>query len=285
MKFKSLSGDDIAYIKQVYKDTKNTQKEKQEFLSADFNVSERTVRKWAKNLKLVESPFKLKLSSVVEKKGKNVLVIGDLHEPFCLKGYLEFCKMQYEKFDCDEVVFIGDIIDNHYSSYHETDADGMGGGQELDLAIEKIAKWYKIFPKATVLIGNHDRLIMRKAQTSAIPKAWIREYKDVLGVPNWNFVDRHVIGDVQYVHGEAGTARTKCRADMMSTVQGHLHSQCYTEWYVGANYKVFGSQVGCGIDYDSYAMGYAKRGKKPAIGCLVVLNENQPLNLLMELGE
>ena len=40
-----------------------------------------------------------------------VLVIGDIHEPFCLDGYLENCKKQYKDFKCDKVVFIGDIID------------------------------------------------------------------------------------------------------------------------------------------------------------------------------
>ena len=53
----------------------------------------------------------------------------------------------------------------------------MGGADELDLAISKIAKWYEAFPIATVLIGNHDRMIMRKAQTSAIPSKWIKSYK------------------------------------------------------------------------------------------------------------
>ena len=35
---------------------------------------------------------------------------------------------------------------------------------------------------------------------------------------------------------------------MQSTIQGHLHTQCYTEWYVGQNnLKLFGTQIGCGI--------------------------------------
>jgi len=212
-----------------------------------------------------------------------ILVIGDLHEPFCLDGYLDFCKSVFTKYKCSHVVFIGDVIDNHFSSYHETDANGMGGSQELDLAISKLSKWYKAFPVADVTIGNHDRLIMRKAQSSAIPSKWIRDYKDVLGVPNWNFVDKVVYDNVQYIHGEGGTAKTKCRADMMSTVQGHLHTQCYTEWFVGQNFRVFGTQVGCGIDHDSYAMAYAKRGKKPAIGCAVVLNGETVINELMPL--
>ncbi len=214
----------------------------------------------------------------------NVLIIGDLHEPFCLDGYLEFCLHTYHKYKCNKVVFIGDIIDNHYSSYHETDADGLGGGDELELAVNKIANWYKAFPEAKVIIGNHDRMIMRKAQTSAIPSKWIKSYQDVLEVPKWEFLERYVLDDVQYIHGEAGTARTKCRADMMNTVQGHLHTQCYTENYVGAKYRIFGMQIGCGIDFKSYGMAYAKAGKKPAIACGVIINNGKtPINIMMEL--
>ena len=213
---------------------------------------------------------------------RRILIIGDIHAPFTLGEYLEFCKDTYAAYNCNQTIFIGDIIDNHYPSYHEVDPNGMGGGEELELAIEQIQMWYKAFPKADVTIGNHDRMIMRKAFSSAIPKEWIKSYNEVLGV-DWNWVDRIVYDNVQYIHGEAGTARTKCRADLMSTVQGHLHTQAYTEWYVGANFKVFGMQVGCGIDHDSYAMAYAKRGKKPAIGCGVVIGGHTAINVLMDL--
>jgi metallophosphoesterase superfamily enzyme len=232
--------------------------------------------------RLNESEYNLILKHR-QKDETRVLVIGDLHEPFCLDGYLEFCKSVYLKHQCNKVIFIGDVIDNHYSSYHETDADGLGGGKELDLAIGKIAEWYKSFPNADVTIGNHDRLIMRKAQTGGIPTKWIKAYKEVLETPNWNFTHRVVVDGVQYIHGEAGTAKAKCKADMMSTVQGHLHTQAYTEWFVGANFKVFGMQVGCGIDHDSYAMAYAKMGKKPVIGCGVVYGGKIAVNELMEL--
>ena len=226
----------------------------------------------------------LALKKMRETKTRNVLVIGDLHEPFCLDGYLQFCIDKYYEYSCTEVVFIGDIIDNHFSSYHETSADGMGGADELEFAIKRIARWRNAFPLATVVIGNHDRIIMRKAQTSAIPSKWIKSYKEVLEVPNWNFVERYEQDDVQYIHGEGGTARTKCRADMMNTVQGHLHTQAYTEHYVGKKFRVYGTQVGCGINHKAYAMAYAKYGKRPAVGCAVILNNGQtPLNLLMPL--
>ena len=219
-----------------------------------------------------------------KKQVRNVLIIGDLHEPFCLDLYLDWCLEQYHLYRCTDVIFIGDVIDNHYSSYHETDSDGMGGADELELSIKRIARWYKAFPEAKVIIGNHDRMIMRKAQTSAIPSKWIKSYKEVLEVPNWDFVERHELDNVQYIHGEGGQAFMKCRADLMNTVQGHLHTLAGCQHFVGRNFRVFGMQVGCGIDFGSYAMAYAKYGKKPAIGCSVVLNNGTiPINLLMPL--
>jgi hypothetical protein len=167
-----------------------------------------------------------------ESETRNVLVIGDLHEPFCLDGYLDWCIDQYYTYKCTEVVFIGDVwcidqyytykctevvfigdvIDNHFSSYHETSADGMGGADELDFAIKRIARWRNAFPKATVIIGNHDRIIMRKAQTSAIPSKWIRSYKEVLETPDWNFVEHYIQDDVLYQHlTYTSLHRTLCR--------------------------------------------------------------------------
>ena len=51
---------------------------------------------------------------------KNVLVIGDTHEPFCHPGYKAFCYEVANKFQCSEVVHIGDEVDNHAISYHES---------------------------------------------------------------------------------------------------------------------------------------------------------------------
>ena len=223
------------------------------------------------------------IKSNKSKSGKNVLVIGDLHEPFCLDNYLEHCVETYNKYKCDEVIFIGDIIDNHASSYHETDPDGHSAGQELKMAIQRIKQWYQAFPKATVIIGNHDRLIMRKAYSSGLSKMWIKDYAEVLGTPGWNFTESIEIDDVLYIHGEGGTARARVRRDLQSIVQGHLHSQAYIDWCVGAKFKLFGMQIGCGIDHKSYAMAYGKEGPKPAIACGVVLQGEVPINIMMNL--
>ena len=213
-----------------------------------------------------------------------VLIIGDLHIPFCLDGYLDFCAENYDRFDCDTVVFIGDIIDNHYSSYHETNPDGLSGGEELDLSIERVKPWAETFPEAWVTIGNHDRMVMRKAFSGGIPKKWIREYNDILEAPEWKFVDEVVIDNVQYIHGEGGTARVKAKNDKFSTVQGHLHTQAYIETSVGRDSCVFGMQVGCGIDRRAYAMAYAKTGPKPAIACGIVMDTGKlPIQIMADL--
>ena len=235
--------------------------------------------------------FRPRLNGNVKKAYKNitkvenrVLCIGDLHEPFCLSGYLNFCKETYANHNCNKVVFIGDIIDSHYSSYHEISADGLGGKAELDLAIKKLKKWYKAFPDADITLGNHDRIIIRKAQSSNIPSKWIKEFGEVLETPNWRFVTDVFIDGVRYVHGDkSSAAKTAAKRDMVSTVSGHFHTQMYVEWFFGKYAALFAMQVGCGIDSKSYAMGYMQGGKKEAIGVGIVLGGKVAFNVKMEL--
>ena len=224
------------------------------------------------------------LQKLRESETRNILVIGDLHEPFCLDGYLDWCLEQYETFNCNQVIFIGDILDNHAFSYHEPDVNGDSAGLELEKTIVKVAEWYKAFPVADVMIGNHDRMASRKAMTGGIPAAWIKSYNDVLKTPNWNWCESIIYDDVLFEHGEGGQSAAKAKNNLMSSVCGHTHTLVYTQWFVGKRFKVFGMQVGCGVDADTYAAAYAKNFKKQAIGCSVVLNNGTlPINLLMPL--
>tara|TARA_R100001530_G_scaffold135697_1_gene113589 strand:- start:889 stop:1617 length:729 start_codon:yes stop_codon:yes gene_type:complete len=236
--------------------------------------------------------FRLKPQEIValkkmrEADTRNILVVGDLHEPFCLEGYLDFCVEQFHTYNCNQVVMIGDILDNHAFSYHEPDPDGMSAGLELEKSIEKVSKWYKTFEgvNVDVCIGNHDRLAARKSFSGGIPKAWIKTYNEVLGTPNWNWVESVVYDEVLYEHGEGGQAQTKAKNNLMSSVCGHTHTEAYCKWFVGKRYRIFGMQVGCGVDADTYAAAYAKNFKRQAIGAAVVLNNGTlPINLLMDL--
>ena len=219
----------------------------------------------------------------INRKERRILIIGDLHEPFCLEGYREFCEQMYATYNCNHVIFIGDILDSHGFSYHEQDPDGLSAGHELSLAIKRIRKWYSSFPKADVCIGNHDRMASRKAMTGGIPSAWIRSYNDVLGTPKWNWGENITYDNVLYEHGEGSQAKTKAKNNMMSSVCGHTHTEAYVQWFVGKKFRVFGMQVGCGIDAKTYAAAYAKNFKKQAIGCGVVLGGHTAINCLMDL--
>tara|TARA_B100000780_G_scaffold28420_2_gene18017 strand:+ start:1285 stop:2010 length:726 start_codon:yes stop_codon:yes gene_type:complete len=219
----------------------------------------------------------------LSKKERRILIIGDLHAPFTLKGYLEFCKETYAIYNCNQVLFIGDILDNHAFSYHEPDPDGMSAGTELDRAIEDVQEWYKAFPNADVCIGNHDRMASRKAMTGGIPSVWIKSYNDVLGTPNWNWVETVVYDNVLYEHGEGGQAQAKAKNNMMSSVCGHTHTEAYVKWFVGKRFRVFGMQVGCGVDSKTYAAAYARNFKKQAISCGVVLGGHTAINCMMDL--
>lgn len=249
------------------------------FYNSD-SVSEKTV-------KVIENvmDYSAETSTVIVTFGyNNILVIGDLHAPFIRRGYLDFCKQIYVKYNCDGVVFIGDLVDNHFSSFHDTDPDGHGAAEELRLAKEQIKLWYKEFPHAKVCIGNHDLIPVRKSFNAGISKIWIKSISEVLDTPNWEYAEEFIINDVLYVHGTGRKASARMLADFTSVVQGHYHSESYINYSVGRNKKMFAMQVGCGVNDKSYAMAYGKHFDKMHINCGVILeNGKLPIIEYMEL--
>lgn len=219
----------------------------------------------------------------------NVLVIGDTHIPFERDGYLEHCRKVQEDYNCGTVIHIGDVIDNNYSSYHETNPDGHSAGDELQMAIDKLKDWYYTFPNVKVCLGNHDQIIQRKAFTTGLSKRWIRGLNEVLQVPNWEFDLEHHIDDVIYTHG-TGTSSDRAAFQRAlnrrrSIVSGHLHTTASITWNVSDMDRIFAMNVGCGIDDAQYSFDYAKTfSKKSIVSCGVVLNKGKiPIIIPMEL--
>lgn len=213
------------------------------------------------------------------KSERRILVIGDVHEPYCKKGYREFCQKTYVENNCNQVLFIGDLLDNQYASFHDSNPDLAGGKDELEYAISEIHKWSDAFPVADVIIGNHDRIIARKLFKAGVPSQWLKSYNEVLGT-DWNWTERIVYDGVQFVHGEGGVASTKAKNDFMSTVQGHIHTKCFVEWFSGQK-RIFAMQVGCGVDRDSLGMSYAKAFKFQQLACGVVIGGHTAFNVMM----
>lgn len=221
------------------------------------------------------------------RRGSRVLHIGDLHLPFTHPKYLSFCKKVYKDFNCNKVVFAGDIVDLHAMSYHETDPDGMSAGEELELTRKMIRPWIKAFPKAKVTIGNHDAISKRKAKTFGIASKYIREHKEVYETEGWDWGMEYIIDNVLYVHGKGhgkNAALNTAIAERMSVAQGHAHSWAGVQFTTSTKDRLFGLNSGCGIDIDKYAFEYQKNfSVRPVLGCGVVINGIRAHFIPMEL--
>lgn len=219
-------------------------------------------------------------------KSKNILVIGDTHLPYEKEGYLDFCIEQYDKWNCDTVIHIGDLIDSHATSRHTHIPDAYGAGDELQYTIRKLRSWYRAFPDMKVCVGNHDIRSYKIASEYGVASKWMKGFADVLEVPNWQFEESFEINDIVYTHGTGttGVLASKTRALNLgqSVVMGHLHTESSIIYHQLKNKTIFGMTVGCGVDEKSYGMNYAKNfPRKSIISCGVVLGD-QPILCMMK---
>ena len=206
-----------------------------------------------------------------------VLCIGDVHEPVAKDGYLEFCQDIYDAWGCNQVVFIGDLVDWHAISFHSKHPESPGAFDEYKLAYDGIQKWYKAFPKAKVCVGNHDARPNRLAATVNIPSSFLQSYEEMWNTPKWNWAFDHSIDGVYYFHGTGYSglhpAYRAAREMGMSACIGHAHAAGGIKWLVNPNRRWFGMDVGCGIDDKRYAFAYGKHlRKKSVISCGVVID-------------
>tara|TARA_R110002020_G_scaffold164573_1_gene351353 strand:- start:123 stop:683 length:561 start_codon:yes stop_codon:yes gene_type:complete len=176
---------------------------------------------------------------------------------------------------------LGDILDSHFSSFHTPDPDGYGAGNELERAISRVQEWRKHFEHVRVCIGNHDAIVHRKTFEFGVSKHWVRGFNEVLNCPNWDFREYHKLDDVIYTHGTGTSGRNasvnKALQFGQSCVQGHIHTES-SIIYEGRD--LFGMQIGCGVDRQSYSQNYAKFFPKTyKIACGVIL-KNGKLPLL-----
>lgn len=267
-------------------------------LANKFNCSINTIKKARievrKDLKtpIISSIFKeeynkiqdsYKLFNSLTFNKNNVLVIADLHEPFCKKGYLEHCINIREKYRCGTIVLIGDEVDLCAVSQWEKDPDGFSAGTEAELAQAKMKVWYKAFPNALVAIGNHTDRPFRMAKSNGIPKKFIKSYEEAWEAPKgWKWADHWEVNGVLYTHGTgysgSGAAIRIATRHRQNTVIGHIHSEAGIQYSASKIDLVWGMQVGGAIDDTSYAAYYAKDNlKKSIVGCGVVLDGKLPI--------
>jgi metallophosphoesterase superfamily enzyme len=233
-------------------------------------------------------PIIMEDSNISEFTDKRVLVIPDTHFPFVKQNYIPFLKQVYDEYNCDTVVHLGDMIDNHYSSFHDTDPDGHSALLELQKALDCVKELHDVFPNMIITYGNHDVIPNRKAFSSGLSNTWIKSIKDVIidnGIPahGWDFVDHCVIDDVVYTHGVSRGAKQRMSQEMVSVVCGHWHTKSSVDWLFNDKFRLFAMQLGALIDDKAYAFAYAKHFAKSFKNCGVVINGKIPIIIPMDL--
>jgi len=221
----------------------------------------------------------------------NVLVIGDLHIPFEHPGYLGFCKKVARVYGCTRFVQIGDELDYHAASYHESDPNLSSAGDEFKRSLKRLKKWYRAFPEMLVCVGNHTAIPERKMKTAGLPGQFMKSYSDALEAPKgWQWGYDFVLDDVLYKHipEGGGTLEGQARGaamNMMSMVTGHTHTTVGVRYLAGKKNIVFACAVGCGIDHEALAFAYGKEHKhKPILACAVVEDGGrQAINVVFDL--
>jgi len=219
-----------------------------------------------------------------------VLVIPDLHIPYHNPDFLDFIKGVKRKYKCDTIVNIGDFIDHHALSFHDSEPMLQGVTGEWKSVKEYAKEWYRAFPKLTLIQGNHDRIPARQLRKLGMePSIFMKPLKEIYDMPDgWDIQDQIVIDGILYHHGESAGGVNGFRKDaeerMRPCVSGHNHSNFGVSYTATDQELVWGLAVGCGVDNKSMAFAYGRHfKKKPILGCGVVL-DGLPLAIPMDLG-
>lgn len=210
-----------------------------------------------------------------------ILVISDYHAPFNHPDAEPFLAAAKKKYNPTDVVCIGDEVDFHALSFHDSDPDLDSASVELDKAIKALKPLYKMFPKCTVIESNHGSMVLRKALVAGMPKKVIRSYNEILEAPKgWKWVFdvkiKTALGPVYFCHGKSGAAGRLASQYGMSTVQGHYHEKAQITYISTPERLMFDCHTGCLADDKSLALGYNKVNPKRPIVSIVVLVEGIP---------
>ena len=218
------------------------------------------------------------------KDARPVGVIGDIHTPFDHPSYLTFLQDTFKAFGVGRKVFIGDLFDHYSYSRFTKKPLAMNPKQEKEMAMERISRYCEAFPKADVILGNHDTRYIERAEEFGIDSEIIKGFKDIYHLPKgWNIYDEYenclIIDDVLYIHGSAYNgqhgAKQAAFNEQMSVVMGHGHSFAGVFPIANKRKLMFGMNVGCGIDIGAYAFAYNKKDKfRPLLGCGIVFSSN-----------
>lgn len=221
---------------------------------------------------------------------KSILVISDTHFPYSHPDTIDFLAALKKKYKPDKVVHIGDEVDWHSISFHDSDPGLLTPSNELKESIKQLKKLYKVFPDVDLLESNHGSLVYRRAKSHGIPVEVFKSYHDMLEAPKgwkWHFdlVLPTPTGKVYFHHSKSADVLRASQQLGMSAVFGHHHNKFEVRHWSSGHNRAWGMFVGCLIDHKSMAFAYGKNNLvQPMLGCGIIL-DGQPKLLPMLLDK
>lgn len=205
-----------------------------------------------------------------------------MHIPYNHPDMLPFLRAVKKKYEPTKVICVGDEVDKHSMSFHDSDPDLMSAGDELEASIKMLKKIYKLFPKVDLVDSNHGSMVYRKGKAHGIPRKYIKDYGDVLEAPKtWNWYNSLTIvlpnGQKCFItHGMSKNGLKLASSMGMCTVQGHYHTEFNVQYGSSPSQLYWSMMVGCLIDDKSMAFHYNKvTPGRPIIGLGMII-DSQP---------
>lgn len=223
--------------------------------------------------------YSVRKNDKVEHDNSRILLISDLHIPYHHQDAIAFLTHLKEKYTPTRVICLGDEVDGHALSFHDSDPDLPSAGDEIRQALPVIAELFKIFPKMDILESNHGSLVWRKAKVFGIPKHYIKSYNEVLGVDSgwkWSFdltVDLPNGQKCYMHHGKTSNIIQLSQQMGMNATQGHYHETFKIDYWGNSTGLYWGMQCGCLIDDDKLAFNYNNVNiKRPIVGTGLIID-------------
>lgn len=210
---------------------------------------------------------------------KSILIISDQHFPYEHQDIIPFLSKIKSKYKPDKIINIGDEVDYHAISFHDSNPDLLSAGDELELAIVKLKKLYNLFPKMDLVESNHGSLVYRKGMSNGLPKKIFKSYQEILRAPKgWVWHQDLIVKDsnnqpIYFCHGKSNDILKLSQSMGMSVVCGHYHERFEIRHWSSKVGTFYGMFIGCLIDNESMAFNYNKLNLKvPILGVGMIIN-------------
>lgn len=208
---------------------------------------------------------------------KTILTLSDMHAPYHHPDSLDFIRAVKKKYKPDVCISMGDLVDNHGISFHDSDPDLLSAGDELLKAREFCKELESVFPNLVVIGSNHGDLPLRRFLAAGIPKGYLRPYNEIYDVKNWRFIDELTLHDkhnsIYFVHHISANGLKVATQRGVCVIQGHTHTKASIDYVSNTHNLLWAMHVGCMIDKKSLAFAYDKLNlSRPILSTGIVIN-------------